>query len=52
MYFQLIFALLGFTFAMAVARYDARREMVLQEANTIGTTYLRADLLPRDHPSR
>jgi hypothetical protein len=44
--------LLGFTFAMAVARYDARRGMVLQEANAIGTTYLRADLLPGDHPKQ
>ncbi len=44
--------LLGFTFAMAVARYDARRGMVLQEANAIGTTYLRAGLLPGDHPSQ
>ena len=38
--------LLGFTFAMAVARYDARRDLVVQEANAIGTTYLRAQLLP------
>ena len=42
--------LLGFTFAMAVARYDARRGMVLKEANAIGTTWLRAGLLPDDHP--
>ncbi|HEY2713809.1 MAG TPA: hypothetical protein VGI60_14940 [Chthoniobacterales bacterium] len=44
--------LLGFTFAMAVARYDARREMVLKEANAIGTTWLRAGLLPGDHPKQ
>jgi len=44
--------LLGFTFAMAVARYDARREMVLKEANAIGTTWLRASLLPGDHPKQ
>ena len=44
--------LLGFTFAMAVARYDARRAMVLQEANVIGTTWLRAGLLPGDHPKQ
>jgi hypothetical protein len=41
--------LLGFTFAMAVQRYDTRRGMVLQEANTIGTTWLRAGLLPGAH---
>src|SRR5258705_3843054 len=38
--------LLGFTFAMAVKRYDTRRGLVLQEANAVGTTYLRASLLP------
>lgn len=38
--------LLGFTFAMALQRYDKRRDLVLQEANAIGTTYIRASLLP------
>jgi len=38
--------LLGFTFAMAVGRYDTRRSLVLTEANAIGTTFLRASLLP------
>jgi hypothetical protein len=41
--------LLGFTFAMAVQRYDTRRGLVLQEANAVGTTYLRASLLPDAH---
>lgn len=41
--------LLGFSFAMSVARYDARRDVVLTEANSIGTTYLRASLLPNPH---
>jgi hypothetical protein len=41
--------LLGFTFAMAAGRYDLRRELVLKEANAIGTTYLRASLLPAPH---
>jgi hypothetical protein len=41
--------ILGFTFAMAVARYESRRDLVLQEANSIGTTYLRASLLPEAH---
>ena len=41
--------LLGFTFSMAVARYEIRRGLVLQEANSIGTTYLRASLLPEAH---
>ena len=37
--------LLAFTFGMAASRYDTRKQLVLQEANAIGTTYLRADLL-------
>ena len=42
--------LLAFTFSMAAARYDSRKQLVLQEASAIGTTYLRADFLP--DPSR
>ena len=41
--------LLGFTFAMAVGRYEARRELVVREANAIGTTFLRASFLPDSH---
>src|SRR6184192_1720359 len=39
--------LLGFTFAMAVSRHDTRRELVVQEANSILTTARRAQLLPQ-----
>lgn len=46
----LLALLLGFTFALAVDRFDHRRALVLEEANAIGTTYLRAQLL--DEPSR
>lgn len=42
----LLALLLGFTFAMAVSRFDARKDLVLQEANSIGTAYMRAQLLP------
>ncbi len=38
--------ILAFTFGMTASRFDARRQLVLQEANALGTTYLRADLLP------
>ncbi len=38
--------LLAFTFGMTAARFDARKELVLEEANAIGTTYLRAGLVP------
>ena len=48
----LLALLLGFTFALAIDRYDARRSLVLAEANAIGTTYLRAQLLDEPHRSR
>jgi hypothetical protein len=37
--------LLGFTFAMAVGRHDNRRALAVEEANSIGTTWLRAPFL-------
>jgi hypothetical protein len=37
--------LIGFTFSMAQTRFDARKQIVLDEANDIGTTYLRTRLL-------
>jgi hypothetical protein len=40
---------LAFTFGMAGSRFDDRKKLVLEEANTIGTTYLRAELLPEPH---
>jgi hypothetical protein len=47
----LLALLLGFSFAMAQSRYDARRALVLEEANAIGTAYLRAQLLPEPEAS-
>jgi hypothetical protein len=38
--------MLAFTFGIAGTRFDARRQAVLDEANAIGTTFLRAGLLP------
>jgi hypothetical protein len=38
--------LLAFTFSLAASRYDTRRQLLLDEANAIGTTYLRAGMLP------
>jgi hypothetical protein len=38
--------LLGFTFSLALQRYDARSEAVVDEANAIGTAWLRTQLLP------
>src|SRR5215813_5009345 len=38
--------ILAFTFGLAAARFDTRRQVLLDEANAIGTTYLRAGMLP------
>jgi hypothetical protein len=38
--------LLGFTMSMAVSRFERRTQLVLDEANAIGTAYLRTQLLP------
>jgi hypothetical protein len=45
----LLALIIGFTFAMALSRFEARRVAVLNEANAIGTTALRARLLPEPH---
>ena len=46
----LVGLLLAFGLSMAVGRYENRRALVVEEANDIGTTYLRAQLLaePRE----
>ena len=41
----LLALLLGFSFAMAVSRFDMRKRLLLDEVNAIGTTYLRAGFL-------
>ncbi len=38
--------IIGFSFAMAVSRYDLRKSYEETEANAIGTEFVRADLLP------
>src|SRR5271170_5732891 len=38
--------IVGFTFSMAISRYDQRKTYEEDEANAIGTEYVRADLLP------
>lgn len=37
---------LAFTFGLAAARFDTRRRVLLDEANVLGTIYLRAGMLP------
>ncbi|HEX8815602.1 MAG TPA: hypothetical protein VF753_08885 [Terriglobales bacterium] len=41
--------IIGFTFSMAVSRYDQRKNLEEEEANAIGTEYLRLELLPGDN---
>src|SRR5215831_8514080 len=42
----LLALIIGFSFSMAVGRYDQRKNYEEAEANAIGTEYVRADLLP------
>jgi len=42
----LLALIVGFSFSMAVTRYDQRKNCEAEEANAIGTEYSRADLLP------
>ena len=44
--FGLMGLLLGFSFAAAGTRYDTRREQIVDEANAIGTAWLRLSLVP------
>lgn len=44
--FALLGLLLAFTFSGAASRYDTRRQLIVQEANAIGTAWLRLDPLP------
>lgn len=44
--FGLMGLLIAFTFSGAASRFDARRQLVTEEANNIGTAWLRLDLLP------
>lgn len=41
--------LLAFSFSMAQHRFELRKQLVVEEANAIGTTYLRAQWLPEPH---
>jgi len=42
----LLSLLIGFTLSMALTRFDYRKQLVVDEANAIGTTYLRAMMQP------
>jgi hypothetical protein len=44
--FGLLGLLIAFTFSGAASRFEDRKHLITQEANAIGTAYLRIDLLP------
>ena len=48
----LLALIIGFTFSMAVTRYDQRKNYEEAEANAIGTEYVRADLLPDEDAAK
>lgn len=48
----LLALIIGFSFSMAIGRYDQRKNYEEAEANAIGTEYVRADLLPTDNAQR
>lgn len=45
----LLALIIGFSFSMATSRYDERKHLEEQEANAIGTEYVRAQVLPKPH---
>jgi len=44
--FSLLGLLIAFTFSGAASRFDGRRQLIVEEANNIGTAWLRIDVLP------
>lgn len=44
--------LIAFTFSLTMQRYDNRRELVIAEANALGTTWLRTQLLDEGDRAR
>lgn len=48
----LLAILLGFTFSLAIGRFEERRLLVVEQANAIGTAYLRVQVLGAPHRER
>jgi hypothetical protein len=48
----LLVLIIGFSFQMAITRYDQRKTYEREEANAIGTEFLRADLLPAEDANK
>lgn len=51
-FFVLVSLLLGFTLTLAASRFAERRSLLVEEAASIGTTYLRASVLPMESRER
>jgi hypothetical protein len=45
---SLLALIIGFTFAMAIGRYEERNDLEGAEVTALSTEYARADLLPAD----
>lgn len=45
--FAMVAFLIGFSFSGAASRYIDRLDMIVKEANAVGTAYLRADVVPQ-----
>jgi hypothetical protein len=50
--FALLGLLIAFTFATSYSQYNLRRGLAIEEANAIGTAYLRLDILPAEARDR
>lgn len=50
--FGLLAFMMGFTFSIAIDRFDTRRGIVSEEANAIRSTYLTASMLNEPHAAR
>ncbi len=48
----LLALIIGFTFSMAINRYDQRKNLEEEEANAIGTEFVRTDLLPAGNAAK
>lgn len=47
----LLALILGFTFSMSINRFETRKQLLVEEANAIGTSYLRAEMFQEPYQS-
>lgn len=48
----LLALLLGFTFSMSIARFETRKQLIIQEADAIGTAYLRTKIIKEPYQTQ